>query len=52
MIMAAVNNPATEGIDQYAYVYCISLKNNPYKITFAYHNSLSGGKVGRMYISN
>jgi len=38
MIMAAGNNSATGGINQYAYVYRIYLKNNPYKITFANHN--------------
>lgn len=34
MIMAAGNNPATGGIDQYAFVYRIFLRRNPYKVTF------------------
>ena len=52
MIMAAGNNPATGGIDQYAYVYRIFLKNNPYKITFANHNRYNGGQPGRMHVTN
>jgi len=50
MIMAAGNNPATGGINQYAYVYRIYLKNNPYNITFANHNRYNGGQPGRMHI--
>jgi len=50
MIMAAGNNPATGGINQYAYVYRIYLKNNPFKITFANHNRYNGGQPGLMHI--
>ena len=50
MIMAAGNNPASGGIDTYAYVYRIYLKNNPYKITFANHNRYNGGQPGRMHV--
>ena len=50
MIMAAGNDPATGGINQYAYVYRIYLKNNPYDITFANHNRYNGGQPGRMHI--
>ena len=50
MIMAAGNNPATGGINQYAYVYRIYLKNNPYNITFANHNRFYGGQPGHMHI--
>ena len=32
MVIAAGNNPATGGIDQYAYVYRISFKNKPYNL--------------------
>ena len=52
MIMAAGNNPATGGIDQYEYVYRISLRNNPYNITFANHNRYTGGQPGRMHVTN
>ena len=52
MIMAAGNNPATRGIDQYAYVYRISLKNKPYNLTFANHNRFHGGQAGRMHITS
>ena len=52
MIMAAGNNPATGGIDKYAYVYRISLKTKPYKITFTNHNPLNGGQPGRMHVVN
>ena len=47
--LAAGNNLATGGIDEYAYVYRIYLKNNPYKITFANHNRYNGGQRGRMH---
>ncbi|XP_078358649.1 uncharacterized protein LOC144643318 [Oculina patagonica] len=50
MIMAAGNNPATGGINKYAYVYRIYLKNNPYNITFANHNRYNGGQPGRMHV--
>ena len=50
MIMAAGNNPATGGIDQYQYVYRISLKDNPYNISFANHNRYHGGQPGRMHV--
>ena len=50
MIMAAGNNPATGGIDQYAYVYRIYLGNNPYNMTFANHNRYNGGQPGRMHV--
>ena len=50
MIMAAGNNPATGGINEYAYVYRIFLGNNPYSITFANHNRYNGGQSGRMHI--
>ena len=50
MIMAAGNNPATGGINQYAYVYRIYLGNNPYNITFANHNRYNGGQPGRMHV--
>ena len=52
MIMAAGNNPATGGIDEYAYVYRISLKDNPHKITFANHNRYNGGQPGRMHVQD
>jgi len=52
MIMAAGNNPATGGIDKYAYVYRISLKNNPYNVTFANHNRFHGGQAGRMHVTS
>ena len=41
MIMAAGNNPATGGINEYAYVYRISLESNHYKIT--YTNEVAAG---------
>ena len=50
MIMAAGNNPSAGGIDQYAYVYRVSLKKYPYKITFANHNRYNGGQAGRMHV--
>ena len=50
MIMAAGNNPATGGINEYAYVYRIYLKNNPYNITLTNHNRYNGGQSGRMHI--
>ena len=50
MIMAAGNNPATGGIDQYQYVYRISLLDNPYNISFANHNRYHGGQPGRMHV--
>ena len=50
MIMTAGNNPATGGINQYAYVYRISLGKNPRHITFANHNRYNGGQPGRMHI--
>ena len=50
MIMAAGHNPGTGGIDQYAYVYRISLKDNPHNITFANHNRYNGGQPGRMHV--
>ena len=50
MIMAAGNNPSTGGINEYAYVYRISLGNNPYNITFANHNRYNGGQPGRMHV--
>ncbi len=50
MIMAAGNNPATGGINEYTYVYRIYLKNNPYNITFANHNRYNGGQPGRMHV--
>ena len=49
MIMALGNNPATGGIDQHAYVYRISLENNPHNITFVNHNRYNGGQRGRMH---
>ena len=52
MIMAAGNNPTTGGINEYAYVYRISLKNKPYNITFANHNRDHGGQPGRMHVAN
>ena len=52
MIMAAGNNPATGGLDQYDYVYRIALKNNPYNITFANHNPHNGGQPGRMHVTS
>jgi len=52
MIMAAGNNPATGGIDEYAYVFRISLKDNPHKITFANHNRYNGGQPGRMHVQD
>ena len=51
MIMAAGNNPASGGIDQYAYVYRISLRINPYKVTFLNHNRYNGGQQGRMHVT-
>ena len=50
MIMAAGNNPATGGINQYQYVYRIALKDNPYNISFANHNRYNGGQPGRMHV--
>lgn len=50
MIMAVGNNPATGGIDQHAYVYRISLENNPHNITFVNHNRYNGGQMGRMHV--
>ncbi|XP_015750838.1 PREDICTED: uncharacterized protein LOC107330791 [Acropora digitifera] len=50
MLMAAGNNPSTGGIDQYGYVYRISLKNSLVNITFANHNRYNGGQPGRMHI--
>ncbi|KAK3697024.1 hypothetical protein QZH41_012489, partial [Actinostola sp. cb2023] len=41
MIMAAGNNPTT-GIDGYAFVYRIDLRQNTYNITFANHNRYHG----------
>ena len=45
MIMAAGNNPASGGINQYGYVYLIDISNNPYKITFANHNREHGANM-------
>ena len=50
MIMAGSNNPATGGIDQYAYVYHGDLGINPYNITFANHNRYNGGQPGRKFV--
>ncbi|XP_068746149.1 uncharacterized protein [Montipora capricornis] len=50
MIMAGGNNPASGGIEQYAYVYRIFLKNNPFNITFKNHNRYNGGQKGRMHV--
>ena len=50
MIMAAGNNPATGGINEYAYVYRIYIESNPYNITFANHNRYNGGRPGDMHI--
>ena len=50
MIMAAGNNPFSGGINEYQYVYRISLKGNPYNITFANHNRYNGGQPGRMHV--
>ena len=50
MIMAAGNNPATGGINQYQYVYRIALKDNPYNISFANHNRYNGGQPVRMHV--
>ena len=52
MIMAAGNNPATGGINQYAYVYRIDITNNPYNKTFANHNRYNGGQPGRMHVQD
>ena len=52
MIMAAGNNPATGGINKYAYVYRIDITNNPYNITFANHNRYNGGQPGRMHVQD
>ena len=52
MIMAAGNNPATGGINKYAYVYRIHITNNPYNITFANHNRYNGGQPGRMHVQD
>ena len=52
MIMAAGNNPATGGIDQYSYVYRINITDNPYTITFANHNRFNGGQPGRMHVQD
>ena len=52
MIMAAGNNPATGGINKYAYVYRINITNNPYNITFANHNRYNGGQPGRMHVQD
>ena len=52
MIMAAGNNPPTGGINQYAFVYRISLLKNPYKITFANHNRYNGGQAGRRHVTS
>ena len=49
MIMAAGNNPATGGIDQYQYVYRISLKDNPYNISFANHNRYHAWRTAGSY---
>ena len=51
MIMAAGNNPAKGGIDQYAFVYRIFLRKNPYKVTFLNHNRFNGGQQGRMHVT-
>ena len=51
MIMAAGNNPATGGIDQYAFVYSIFLQRNPYKVTFLNRNRYNGGQQGRMHVT-
>ena len=51
MIMAGGNNPATGGIDQYAFVYRIFLRRNPYKVTFLNHNRYNGGQQGRMHVT-
>ena len=51
MIMAAGNNPATGGIDQYAFVYRILLRRNPYIVTFLNHNRYNGGQQGRMHVT-
>ena len=52
MIMAAGNNPPTGGINQYSFVYRISLLKNPYKISFANHNRYNGGQAGRMHVTS
>ena len=52
MIMAAGNNPATGGIDQYSYAYRINITDNPYTITFANHNRFHGGQPGRMHVQD
>jgi len=49
MVMAAGNNPATGGINEYTSIYRISLMDNPYNITFANHNCYNGGQPGRMH---
>ncbi|XP_028400057.1 uncharacterized protein LOC114523360 [Dendronephthya gigantea] len=42
MIMAAGNNPASGGINEYSYVFFIDISHNPYNITFANHNRRHG----------
>jgi len=37
---------------KYAYVFRISLKDNPHKITFANHNRYNGGQPGRMHVQD
>ena len=51
MIMATGNNPTTGGIDQYAFVYRIFLRRNPYIVTFLNHNRYNGGQQGRMHVT-
>ena len=50
IIMAAGNTQPQGGIDEYAYVYRISLENNPHNITFANHNCYNRGQIGRMHV--
>lgn len=45
--MAGGNNPETGGINEYAYVYKIDLRNITQKITFANHNPYYGASGSR-----
>lgn len=57
MIMAAGSNPDTGGIDNYDFVYRISISDNPYTVTFANHNYDFGARwykynVKQMHLTN